>query len=307
MKKFLIKIIFLSIPFIVTLFYFEHDLNKIQNSYNYKRKCLEAQLNSIQVLVLGSSEITYGVNPEYFSLKGFNLSNISQSLYYDKRLVLKYIDKMPKLQFVIINISYFTFGYQIIDGIENWRDYYYTQFWNINFPELNYFDLRRYSKIFLYTPELAFSFIKHTNTVNLINNLETNGYLKIDTLNNNININNDLGRQRVNFHDYYYKESRYKENLNDLESLVNELIKRKIKPVIVTPPVWRTYYKFADKSKLKRNHDVINTICNKYNCKYFDYFTDYRFNKRDFFDNDHLNFLGAKKFSMVINNEILYY
>jgi hypothetical protein len=305
MRKFLLKLVYLIIPLVLFFFYLEYNLGKIPNSYSFKRESLEKRLDSTEVLVLGSSQVTYGINPDYFKLRGFNLSNKSQSLYYDTRLTLKYVDKMPNLKYVMINISYFSFGFQLADGIEKWRDYYYSQFWGINFPELDKYDLKRYSKIFLYTPQVAFSFLKQGFHVNLVGDYMKNGCLKIDTVNNNQNISDRLGCQRVLFHDKYYKESRFKENQKDLELLVSELTKRNITPIIVTPPVLSTYYKFVNKEKLKRNHDVINAICLKYQCNYFDYFTDSRFEQRDFHDNDHMNFVGAEKFSKIINEEIL--
>jgi len=283
----------------------EYNLAKIPNSYSYKRKCLESRLDSIEVLVLGSSQVTYGINPEYFSIKGFNLSNISQSLYYDSRLTLKYVDRMPKLKYVLINVSYFSFGFQLIDGVEAWRDYYYSQFWDVNFNEISRFDLKRYSKLFLYTPRASLAYLKHGFQIDLTEGYKPNGYFMVDTAKNSLNISDSLGYRRVMLHNKIYKEFRVKENENDIELLINELKKRNIKPVIVTPPVFSTYYKFADKAQMKRNRDAINSICKKYKCNYFNYFCDNRFVQRDFRDNDHMNFIGAEKFSKIINNEIL--
>ncbi len=305
MSKFLLKLLYLIIPLVLFFIYLEYNLGRIPNSYSFKRECFEKRLDSIQVLVLGSSQVTYGINPDYFSLRSFNLSNISQSLYYDTRLTLKYVDKMPNLKYVIINVSYFSFGFQLADGIEKWRDYYYSQFWNINFTELDKFDLKKYSKVFLYSPPIALSYMKQGFNVNLIGDYMSDGYLKMDTTGNYKNIGDSLGYQRVSFHDKLYRESRFMDNQKDLELLVSELKKRNITPVIVTPPVLSTYFKFVNQEKLKRNHDVINEICLKYQCKYFDYFTDNRFMQRDFHDNDHMNFIGAEKFSRIINEEIL--
>jgi len=282
----------------------EYNLGEISNSYNYKRKCLERGLDTVQVLVLGSSQATYGINPDYFSLKGFNLSHLSQSLYYDSHLALRYIDKMPKLKYVIINVSYFSFNYQLMDGTEGWRDYYYSQFWGIDFNEIPLFDLKRYSKIFLYNPIASLSYFKRGFRVDLIEGYKPNGYLIADTVKNSLNISDSLGHQRVMLHESY-KEFRVKENKNELDLLISELKKRNIEPVIVTPPVFSTYYKYVDKARLKKNIDAINTICTKYKCNYFNYFCDSRFIQRDFIDNDHMNFMGAEKFSKILNNEIL--
>lgn len=212
---------------------------------------------------------------------------------------------MPNLRFVVINVSYFSLGFQVADGVEKWRDYYYSQFWDIDFVELDKFDLKRYSKIVLYTPRVAFSYLKQGFHVTLTADYLSNGFLKPDTIGSYKNISYQLGAERVSFHDRLYRESRCKQNEVDLEQLVSEIKKRKITPVIVTPPVLSTYFKFVNQEKQKKMHDVINALCLKYQCKYYDYFTDSRFVQGDFIDNDHLNFVGAKKFSTIINDEIL--
>jgi hypothetical protein len=304
MKKFFLKALYL-IPLLLFLLYLEYNLSKIPNSYSYKRDCFENQLDSIEVLVLGNSHAANGVNPEYLSLKGFNLSNYSQHLFQDTRLTLKYIDRMPKLKYVIINITYISFNNQLVDNVEAWRDYYYYQFWDIDFPELEKFDLKKFSKIFLYTPQTAFAYFKQGFHVDLAKDIKHNGYMKYDTVNNSSRISDSLGHQRVLFHDRFYKESRFEENQKDLELLISELERRNISPVIVTPPVLSSYYKFINKTRLKKNQDAINAICLKYKCNYYNYFTDSRFVQRDFGDNDHLNFIGAEKFTKILNDEIL--
>jgi len=130
----------------------EYGLGKIENSYTLKKEQLESKLDLIEVLVLGSSQAARGIDPFCFTMKGYNVANISQSLYYDTRITLTYLDKMPKLKYVIINISYFSLGYQLKDCSELWRDYFYSQCWNIDYYELEKFDIKRYSKFFLYTP-----------------------------------------------------------------------------------------------------------------------------------------------------------
>ena len=305
MKIFFIKALYLLLPILLILVYVEYNLGKIQNVYNYKRNCLEAQLDSIEVLVLGSSESFNGINPEYFTLHGYNAGNFSQTFYYDKQIALKYVKKIPKLKYVIIPVSYFSFNAQLVDGNEAWRSYYYFQYWGIDFPELDRYDSKRYSKILLYTPLKALTYILKGFNVNLVKGMTRNGFLPLDTTNNNIYINDSLGFKKVKTHEKYICESRFKENNHELQSLVTELKKHNITPILITLPVLNTYYKFVNKDILKRNHDWIISICEEYEILYFDYFTDSRFVQRDFHDNNHMNFIGASKFSKIVNDEIL--
>ena len=304
MKKFLIKSCIIIIPIAIFVMYMEINLGKIQNHYNYKRKCFESQLDSIQVLVLGTSQAYFGINPDYFSLKTFNLSEFNQSLYYDNKITLKYLDKMPKLKYVIINISYFSFGQQIIDGIEPWRDYYYSQFWDIDYPTIDKLDAKYYSKIFVYIPSLSLKYLSQGFKVDL--ELPNNNGFKMAYTSKNTIINDSTGKNRVDIHNAYYKGgNKYSEHINELTQLISTLKKRNITPIIITPPVYKTYSKYADINILKNNTISINNICNYYKCYYYNYFTDSRFIKDDFKDDDHLNFIGAEKFSKILNNEVI--
>lgn len=284
--------------------YLEVNLGKIQNHYNYKRKCLENQLDSIQVLVLGTSQAYFGINPDYFSLKTFNLSEFNQSLYYDNKITLKYLDMMPKLKYVIINISYFSFGQQLIEGTESWRDYYYSQFWNVDYPTIDKLDARYYSKIFLYIPNVSLKYLTQGFHVDL-GLPKFNGYCWADTCNSTV-INDSTGKIRVKIHNAYYKgRDRYSEHINEINQLISSLKKRNITPILITPPVYKSYYENADKNIINKNTTTIRNICTKLNCNYYNYFTDSRFIKVDFKDDDHLDFLGAEKLSKILNKEVL--
>ena len=305
MKQFIKKVFFFSFPLLLLLVLAEYRLNKIPNTYNYKRQCLEQQLDSIQILVLGSSRSVFGVDPSYFSYKGFNLGNVSQSIYYDTRLTLKYIDRMPKLKFVLINMSYTSLGTSLKDGIESWRAYYYLQFWGIDYPENTLLDLKRFSKVFLYTPLTALGYCIKGNKVNLLAGLNRNGFMLLDTLKSKQNITDSMGKARISLNENNYLESRVPETEKDLETLLIELKKRNIQPVFITPPTLSSFYSYTNPIIEHKNQEEILLLCKKYKCVYFNHFRDNRFVQKDFNDNDHLNFMGAAKFSKLLNVEIL--
>jgi hypothetical protein len=81
---------------------------------------------------LGSSHSAYGLNPQYFTLKGFNASNISQSLDYDYEILKKYNNKWDKLKFIIIPIDDFTLFFDLKKSIEPWRVKNYEIYYGIH-------------------------------------------------------------------------------------------------------------------------------------------------------------------------------
>jgi len=307
-RKVYIKLIVFLAPVLIVWSFIEYKLSEIPNSYNQKKVFLEQQLDSIQVLVDGASHNYWGVDPSYFDLHGFNLANTDQSLFYDKRLTLKYIDKMPKLKLVVIEICYISFYYQINNNpIENWRDYFYSQIWDIKANNLPLWDMRRYSKIALYTPEKVKEYAKNNFKVNLVENLGYNGYYRIDTQvsGRNFLVTDTEARKRILIWNSLMDTTQYGYIFDDLRSFVSELRSRKIQVVFITTPVTPLISGLCDSKVIQKNDKSVGSLCRMYDCKYFNYFTDNSFTEREFGDVDHLNRIGAAHFSKLINEQII--
>lgn len=306
MRKFLVKSLLLFLLLIVVvggfIIFMEKKLGAMTNSYIYKRQQLTAQADSIKVLVLGGSEALYGVNPVYFKLKGYNLSNTSQSLFYDVHITMNYLDKIPKLKYVFIEVNYFSLGYQIFDSKEQWRDYFYAQCWNIRYPELKSTDPYLYSKILLYTPEMSMAYAAKLFHSNLAKDYRPDGWAKIPRT---IEIKDGDSYIMVKVHDESFVASRYQSIVSMLDTLLMTLKQRNITPVFYTLPVSASYYKYTDKSRYTIAYKTISTFCDKYHCKYYNYVNDGRFVNQDFGDCNHLDSIGSVKMSRILNNDIM--
>ena len=303
LNKILLKIFYFFIPIIFLLGFLEFQLrtHHFTSSYAAKKYYAEQQLDSVETLVLGSSESFNGIDPTYFYSRTFNLANVSQTLFYDKAITLKHVAKMPKLKNVIINISYFSFFYQLHDIKEKWRDDYYKLYFNINFSDDKNFTINQYAYLAVYQLKhsigLAFNNFKDSNAVNIL----PNGYQP--RMNQEL-INDSTGLARVNIHHNQIFKHRRKEIEKDVEDFVEKLKRKSINIIFITTPVYTTYSKFCNPKIIEQNLNFINQLTSKYQCKYYNYFTDSSFVKEDFFDNDHLNNNGAKKLSIRLNNEM---
>lgn len=98
----------------------EFVAESIPNSYTYKRDYMEQHGAEIETLILGSSNAYDGLNPGVLP-NAFNLSNSSQTLEDDYRLLAKYIDSMDSLHTVIIGLDYHALG---ATSQDNRRTYY---------------------------------------------------------------------------------------------------------------------------------------------------------------------------------------
>lgn len=109
MKRFLRDIGLFSVVALLFFGALEWVAESIPNSYTYKRDYMEQYGAQIQTLILGSSNAYDGLNPSVLP-HAFNLSNSSQTLEDDYRLLAKYIDSMDSLQTVIVGLDYHALG-----------------------------------------------------------------------------------------------------------------------------------------------------------------------------------------------------
>jgi hypothetical protein len=304
-KAFILKLFLFLLPLAAGMFIVEYKLSSFQNSYNLKRAYFERESVGVEVINVGSSQALYGINPAFFSFKGFNLANVSQTLFYDKRLVLTNIKKLPKLKLVIIPINYTSFYHQLYDTEENWRDYYYYRFWNIKYQQLSLVDAKYYSLVSLYSLPYTIRILRSGGKLKLTGDMLSSGFSINDTTNSDLNISDSSGLKRVMIHNKVIIPHRFKEITDDLDDFLKQMQAAKIKVAFISIPVYTTYSKYLDPAVNKANAREIALLCSKYSCSYYDFLTDQRFEKKDFADNDHLNFIGAEHFSKILEAEVL--
>lgn len=310
--KFLLHAALILIPVGLFLGYIEYKLSQVVVSYSQKKHEVESQLDKIQVLALGSSNSYFGINPHFFSYYGFNFSYRAQWPYYDLKLMEKYLDRMPNLKLVIFSTSYFTFGTRFIESIDNWRLYFYSQYYHIlpkddaNF--LGYyhpFDPRSISKIALFGERTKYYL--HNGTTN-INEGEPDedmtGWLNAGKKPCDLSLN--IGQSGSNAHNLAVKVENYEKNLVYIGKLVELLRSRGVDFVFVELPQMPIYRDNVDPVKYAAMEASIKNFSKKYGVQHISYLKDKRFTRADFTDMpDHLNAVGAEKISKTINHDIV--
>jgi hypothetical protein len=303
MKKLIKRLFIFLIPVAIFIGLWEYGLSQIQNTYSLKRAQLETQAPSIEVLVLGPSLALRGVNPDYFSMKGYNAANIEQPLFYDTRIALKYLDKMTSLKVVLICIAYPSLWSDLYGSPEGFRDYFYADYWGIRYPKIHWYDPHIYSKILQYGNDKAWKFTLKGFKVNLTRGYYNNGWALKDG-DEDIIIDSNAYKIIMKYERSHSNES-FNRNVDDIKNLLKELNSRKISAIFYSPPVTLTISKYMKEERWKIIDSVLTDMCNTYHCKWYDYHNDYRFTNIDFRDVWHLNETGATKFSKIINEEIL--
>jgi hypothetical protein len=264
---------------------------------------LEKNLDKIEIINTGNSHAYSAIDPQVWNYRGFNLANVDQDLYYDSELLNAYLDRMPQLKLAIIPISYLTLEFKLEDSPEEWRRFFYARVYGLPCRRqstlFSAFDIRSYSMIALYSPNEAQSFAQKMFAVNLAEDVDNNGFFAIEAT-NYASIGDQSGKERVEIHHHSMRPENIAENIAILRNMITRLKARNVKVALITIPVLPTYSKFIFKSKYDEMQMNIKKIVDEFGCQYFNYLYDRRFTDNDFLNNDHLNRLGAEKFSKII-------
>ena len=311
MKKFMFQILlFFFLPILSIALIAEYSLRQIPNDYSYKNQWMEKNSKNISILCLGPSSVYYAIDPEYLDKKAFNGSHVSQSINYDSFIFNKFINQMDSLQYLVLDIDYWSPFSSLETSDEWWRAKNYSLYYGCDYHQGE----------IKYNYELAVH--KLSTFKNALNGLKT--FLGLHSY-SNINVN-ELGfglnysskKRSLDWHngkpnalrhnDWIKKQMSF--NLIDKNRMyLNEIIKRcterNIKVLLISPPTFKTYFVELDPNYLKiKNEFCRSFVSNANNVAFADFSNDNRFVDEDYFDANHLNEIGAKKFTAIINNQL---
>lgn len=277
-----------------------------------KYRGLIEKKDSIELIVLGNSHAHNAVNPSCFAdLEVYNIAEASHDIILGAAILEQAQRQgLPNLKYVLISVDYHTL-FQHPNKYSLIRAYYSSGVKLNSYNDL-YYKLADISPlIFGYSEKtIARSFVfkqleyylrgsnnqqiadkEHNTNNDIYNGFSTYNKTNIESFNkkaynNRVEVftNNDLN----------YKE------IERLEEVINNLIKQNIKPILFSAPTYCEYNKLLDKQQIKKTYNEINRLCSKYNIKHFSFENDERFVIEDFYNCDHLNYIGAEKFSRIL-------
>ena len=306
MKHFIKQLmLFLSLP-VVFILLSDAWLRHASSLYKQKINGLQQDKDSIEVLILGNSHATYGVDPKQFSLFTYNLANSGQTFYFDKRLTLSYINRLRHLRFVFISADYHSL-YSTTQG-ERDKWLYYAS--GLKYKDRSYFLENISPFLFGYGPKLSFSLMRRELKKKLTKRhkkdadiLMYKGYLpmieKVSTFDQKA-----YKKRAKTTTNMILKSVEKNEIIEDLDEFIIFLKSRNITPILFAAPTFKDYNVFLDSHIIQQNEADIHLLCKKYRVEYWNYSADSSFKKQDFFNCDHLNTIGAVKFSNMLNDRL---
>lgn len=300
MRRFLKQISLLVVlPIILILGTIEYTLRSVPNDYALKDECMRNNTD-VKILNFGSSHTYYGIRPQYFNAKAFNLACTSQSLKYDHYLYHKYVPLCDSLEYVILPTSYFSFRLNLDVGEESWRikgyciymdcDYYaFDVSKNLEIAskdKLNsIFDVLFLGKTFLSCDSLGWGF-NHSYKDRSEDWLDTGVTAAIRHTKNS--------------------KEMIVDNISYLENMIEDAKMRGIKVILLTTPTFYTYRDNLDELQLHEMQDLCHNLTQKYDhIRYLNWLQHDSFTEDDFFDADHLNEYGAEKLTKMLDEYII--
>lgn len=304
MNRFIKLSTFFCLPILLFIILFEFSVRHIPTSYKQKTEWMETHLSQTEIIVLGSSHGYYGINPAFLLKPSVNLANVSQTLKYDMLLLNQYINRCPKLQYIILPISYFSFFEELEHTNEWWRIISYQLYMRCN----EYPHTLKYNFEIAYPDVARKKFLDYYLKKKDLRTCTDKGFGTAYSLNKKSK-NWDNGMQRA-YNNTYENKSDTLNNKNYLNTILQECASREIKLILITTPTWHTFYKNLNEEQQEMTNRFIKEILNTdRNVIYLNYLTDKRFTEDDFYDADHLSDMGAEKFTRILQDTLyqIYY
>jgi len=277
----------------------EYVVRQIPNDYSYKKEYLNDNSENIEVLVLGSSHSFYGINPVYFSRTAFNAAHVSQTLNYDYFISNKFKNNLSNLKTLIIPVSYFTLFSQLENGIEDWRVKNYSIYYDCPYHNDIKYNFETAGEKPLVVLKKLLKYVKGSNNIT------------VSELGFGLNFSNSKQSDLIATGKAAAKRHT-KANLGLLDTnieLLNKLIAESningIRVILFTPPARKSYISNLNEHQLSvMKSSISDIIRRKSTVEYYDFMNDSRFVDNDFKDADHLNGVGAKKLTQIIDQII---
>ena len=301
MKNFIIKLTLTFIlPLILLLCALEWALRSIPNDYAFKDEMLSEKCAEVQLLSFGSSHGHYGIRPDCFNMPAFNMAMPSQSIKYDHFLFYKYIEKCPKLSYVILPVSYFSLVSELEDGAGWAHAKGYTIYMG--------YEGNKYSPI--YNLELI-NKEKYLGLMKCVGKPLT--FVTCDSL--GWGNKREWGNQKPNCTGLAYNTVQYhsenigasiEANVGRLTDIIKTCAERDIKVILLTTPTHESYYSLLDSTHLELTVQTCEKLAAEFaNTTYLNLLKDSSFVEEDFYDPDHLNTIGATKLTQKLNDVIV--
>jgi hypothetical protein len=296
---FLLKIAIFSVLVLVALLSVNESVSNIPNDLSLKYR-LAKEYHADNV-ILGSSHGYFGVNPKHFVCPTINLAYASQDLEHDNFIINSSQKNIKNSKQILIEMSYHSLPYMAHMSKGGIESTLYNNFWNFD---------KYYSDNFLkkHFPLASIGFkqsmnrtIKNIMGIDVIRgnskgwaNRSKNANLQTSAIEDTKRHNALWNKQNT--------DSVVKLNLSYVEDIILFAKQNNITPILFNTPIASTYRERMDTIAYLKYLDLVSEVSIKHNVDFHNFIEDQSYiDALHFADSDHLNKLGAQKFSHKLN------
>ena len=291
MRKFLLNTCLFLLPVLLLLASAEVYMRSLPNAYKYKEEWMWQNGHRVTTLLLGNSHGYFGLVPSAMGDSVFNLCAVSQRAREDFYLLQRYASACPHLRTVVLVVDNSNLFDVPMEEEEPFRVTYYQLYMGAR----NHSSVSRYG-FEISSVEACFEKWKKYREL---------GGMGCDSLGWGIAYRYDqrdmnaLREDRVKPHGFNNWEATLG-NAASVKAMARWCRQRGISLVLLQTPVCKAYY---DKmSPMQRDYiaSLADTCCRVYGALPADFSRCEQLSDDDFFDADHLNDVGAKRFSRLL-------
>lgn len=299
-RRFARDLLVLFLPVAALLGVAEADLRGRPTLLRLRRQKLEALAPSLEAIVLGSSHELAAIDETRLGRPACNLAGASQSIWYSVRMLQPYLDRLARLRYVLLGVSYRGLEYQLAAGRDRGlRLLYYETF---RIPPHDGFRLSEVLDLSL-IHRLGIEQARRTlgeraATPQELTAKEVVAAIPQDEF-------DARAEGRVREHDDSMDRAWLEPNLDLIDGLAIDLARRGIELRILSCPVSDAYGARRDSARLARMREALKGLCARHGLAWHDYQDDARFSRADFTDLDHLRRDSAIRFTGIVEAEVL--
>ncbi|WP_160675931.1 hypothetical protein [Clostridium sp. C8-1-8] len=284
----------------------------LRNYYDFEIGRLLYKLNTnyetIDGFITGLSYAEVGIDEDIIEGNVINAAISSQDIFYDYE-VAKYIllnnKYADKVKFAIIGLTYYSFHFDLSKSSVGDRVYSYYPFTNNihNREDLSGVKCEEFNRVETILKNIFIEDYKNEIYKALIDEYEIgwkdyiSGYLTPEKI--------AIGKENVRKDSLKNYPITVEENKKILNDYIDFLKARNITPYIIICPTSKYYHPYLSERISSEFKSVIEEISYNKAVRVYDYFNSDMFSESDFYDTAHLNRIGARKFTNLINLEVL--
>lgn len=306
-KQFIKYLLLFFIPVLLGYTIIEYLTLNLPAPYRINADIIEKEANSIEVLILGSSQMDNAVNPALLKQTALNLASGDQHHNTDFKLLQSLLPRLKNLETVVLEVSYSHFELPH-NNTDFWKNSVYLKYYGVNC-----FDRNTYFKdklIYLSFPE----FYSKKIYSHYILGEERAGFNKFgfDTLNyegqfKELNYDEKsialVPRFKINS---VQNLEIFKQNTALFLKMLDFLVEHNKNVIVCSTPMYKSYLPRRDLKILARRDSILQLVSKKYTR--ISFLTKEEdtldFKVTDYWNQSHLNPSGAAKFTTLLQQKL---